>query len=147
MCENKPVQEAHTMQTNAIILMTPASLKSYSFKDYQRHDNLLGFNQEYILKNVFKRCIYIHMMRLVEELKKLLKIFIGLMLFLRIYILFWPKISAKTTEILTRDTSKMHKKHSETPINQHFLWGDPIWFRFVHSSVCTCVHPSVQKFS
>ena len=58
MCENKPAQEPHTMQNSAIILMTPASLKSYS-KDYQRHDNSLGFNQECILKNVFKSCIYV----------------------------------------------------------------------------------------
>ena len=54
----------------------------------------------------------------------------------RRHILFWPKISAKTTEILAQDTSKMHKTHSETPINQKFLGGgDPIWFRFVRPCV------------
>ena len=42
-----------------------------------------------------------------------------------IYILFWQKILAFTTEILAQETSKMHNKtHSEAPINQNFLGGD-----------------------
>ena len=49
------------MQNNAIILMTPAWLKSYSLKlkDYQRHDNLLGFDQECISKERPPK-LYIH---------------------------------------------------------------------------------------
>ena len=32
--------------------------------------------------------------------------------FCRVYIIFRPKISAKTTEILAQDTSKLHKKNA-----------------------------------
>ena len=62
MCENKPVQEAHTMQNNAIVLMTPACLKSYSLKDYQRHDNLLDFDQECIFKERLQK-MYTHLLK------------------------------------------------------------------------------------
>ena len=62
--------------------------------------------------------------------------------YITIYILFWPKISAKTTEILAQNTCKMHKKtHSETHINQNFLGGDLIWFRFVRPSMRACIRP------
>ena len=45
------------------------------------------------------------------------------MLFLRIYILFWPKISAKTTEILAQDTSKMHKNALRDTHKSKFSYG------------------------
>ena len=50
--------------------------------------------------------------------------------------------SAKTSEILIQDTSKMHRNaHSETPMNQNFLGGDPVWFRFDRPYVRACIRP------